>query len=83
MSLYGFNIIRVDGKFYAHAGIQNEWSGNVSYTFKRIYHKGGRYYFKADSQVHDCSSAVASHIQYEAQRQEEHNFYLKYKNKIF
>lgn len=83
MSLYGFNIIRVDGKLYAHAGTQNEWTGNVSYSFKKVYQKGGKYYFKSDNQAHECTSAVLSHMKWEDQRKEEHEFYLKYKNKIF
>lgn len=49
MSTWSTDIIEVDGKLFAYVRLQNDFSGNVSGHFRRIYYdKNGRSYFKAD-----------------------------------
>ena len=36
MSLYGFDILRCDGKLFAYARIQNDYTGNVA-GFKKAF----------------------------------------------
>lgn len=82
MSLYGFEILRCDGKLFAYTRIQNEWNGNISCSFKRVYRREGRCYFKADGRNHDCTDQVSSYVKRENDRAAEHEFYIKYKGRI-
>ena len=83
MSLYEFDILRCDGKLFAYTRIQNDYTGNVSGYFKRIYQKDADYYFKADGRKHICTNQVASFVRHEVDRKQEHDFYIKYRNRIY
>ena len=53
MSLWSIDILEADGNLFAYVRVQNEWNGNTSGAFRRIYtDKFGRTYFKADGQNH-------------------------------
>lgn len=53
MSLWNVEILEVDYKLFAYVRVQNEYSGNISGAFRRIYTDNkGRTYFKADGMNH-------------------------------
>ena len=78
--LYDTELVRVDGNLYAFIRTQNEFTGNVSGSFRRIYKDKHGYYAKADGKNNYMTSQVQSFIQREAQEKEYRDFYKKYHN---
>lgn len=49
MSTWSAEVIEADGNLFAYVRIQNDYTGNISGNFRRIYtDKNGKSYFKAD-----------------------------------
>lgn len=78
--LYDTEVVRVDGNLYAFIRVQNEFTGNVSGSFRRIYKDKDGYYAKADGKNNYMTSQVQSFLQRESQEREYRDFYKKYHN---
>lgn len=76
-------IIRVDGNLYAYVRTQNEYTGNVSGAFRRIYTDGNYgWYFKADGKNQYYNDAVNRFLASEIENKEIRDFYKKYSSQI-
>lgn len=81
--LYESIIIKVDGHFYAYCRIQNEYSGNISVAFRRIYKDKDGYYTKVDGRNHYFNREVESYIARQKKIDDALDFYNKYHKQIF
>lgn len=53
MSVWDSEIIESDGNLYAYVRVQNDYTGNISGSFRRIYFdKKGKPYAKVDGSNH-------------------------------
>lgn len=65
MALYGFEITRLNGDLYAFIRIQDEWTGNITEGIRQVKLDGNDYYFRAETQRHNCTVNVARFREYE------------------
>lgn len=79
--IYDKEVIRVDGNLYAYIRVQNEYTGNVSGSFRRIYKDKNGYYAKCDGKNNYIS--IDGFLQHEALQKEAMEFYKKYKGRVF
>ena len=77
--IWEIEIIRVDGNLFAYTRIQNEFTGNISGHFRRIYKDKNGYYAKADGRNQYLNSAVDSFLKQETHTKEAIDFFRKYK----
>lgn len=83
MSIWDNEILRVDGHLFVYVRIQNDYSGNVSGSFRRIYqNKNGDYYAKADGNNQNLTNQVNRFFASEIRQKEITDFYNKYHNQI-
>ena len=59
MSIWDKEIIKAGGALYCFLRIQNEFTGNISGTFKKVYYKDGHHYCKADGSTQILDEDVA------------------------
>lgn len=59
MSIWDKEIIKANGELYCFVRIQNEFTGNISGAFKKVYYKDGHHYCKADGQIQILDEDVA------------------------
>ena len=59
MSIWDKEIIKANGELYCFVRIQNEFTGNISGAFKKVYYKDGHHYCKADGQIQFLDEDVA------------------------
>lgn len=79
MGIWDTEVIRVDGNLFAYIKVQNDYSGNVSGSFRRIYQdKHGHYYAKADGRNQNMDNQVKILLAYEEQTKRIRDFYKKY-----
>lgn len=81
--IWGIEIIRVDGNLFAYTRIQNEFTGNISSHFRRIYKDKNGYYAKADGKNNYLNGEVESFLKHEAYQKEAMDFFKKYKSRIY
>lgn len=83
MSLWDSEILRVDGHLFVYVRVQNDYSGNVSGSFRRIYqNKNGDYYAKADGINQNLTNQVNRFLVWEHGQKEMEDFYNKYSKQI-
>lgn len=84
MGIWETEVIRVDGNLFAYIRVQNEFTGNISGSFRRIYQdkKDGHYYAKADGRNQDLSDVVQRFRAQQVREKEIRDFYNKYHNQI-
>lgn len=75
-------ILRVDGNLYAYIRIQNEYTGNVSGSFRRIYKDKSGYYSRADGKNQYINNMVNNFLASEIKEKEIRDFYKKYSSQI-
>lgn len=79
MGIWDMEVIRVDGHLFAYIRVQNDYSGNVSGSFRRIYQdKDGHYYAKADGRNQNMDNQVKVLLANEEQTKRIRDFYKKY-----
>ena len=79
MSLWESEILRVDGHLFVYVRVQNDYSGNISGSFRRIYlDKNGDYYAKADGRKQNLTNQVKRFIDSEIRQKEMKDFYHMY-----
>lgn len=76
-------VLRVDGNLYVFTRIQNEFTGNISGYFRRIYKDKNGYYAKADGKNNYLNGEVESFLKHEAYQKEAQDFFKKYKGRIY
>ena len=76
-------VLRVDGNLYVYTRIQNEFTGNISGHFRRIYNDKNGYYAKADGKNNYLNGEVESYLKHEAYQKEALDFFKKYKSRIY
>ena len=59
MSIWNKEIIKANGDLYCFVRIQNEFTGNISGAFKKVYYKDGHHYCKADGSIQILDEDVA------------------------
>ena len=59
MSIWDKEIIKANGELYCFVRIQNEFTGNISGAFKKVYYKDGHHYCKADGQIQFLDEDIA------------------------
>ena len=59
MGIWDKEIIKANGELYCFLRIQNEFTGNISGTFKKVYYKDGHHYCKADGIIQILDEDVA------------------------
>lgn len=83
MGIWDTEVIRVDGNLFAYIKVQNDYSGNVSGSFRRIYQdKNGHYYAKADGHNQNMDNQVNRLLADEIKNKEIRDFYKKYSSQI-
>lgn len=83
MGLWDTEVLRVDGNLFAYVRVQNDYNGNISGSFRRIYQdKQGHYYAKADGRNQIMDAQVQIFIAYEIRQKEYKEFYDKYSKQI-
>lgn len=83
MSLWDSEILRVDGHLFVYVRVQNDYSGNISGSFRRIYqNKNGDYYAKADGINQNLTNQVNRFLVWELGQKEMKDFYNKYSKQI-
>lgn len=83
MGIWETEIIRVDGNLFAYMRVQNDFTGNISGSFRRVYlDKKGFYYAKADGKNQSVHEKVKTFLAGEVRQKEINDFYNKYKNQI-
>ena len=84
MGIWETEVIRVDGNLFAYIRVQNEFTGNISGNFRRIYQdkKDGHYYAKADGNNQNLNVAVARFLAQELNHKSYKEFYDKYSKQV-
>ena len=82
MSIWDTEIVRANGDLYAFIRVQNEFTGNISGSFRRIYKDKDGYYAKADGKKNYLTNKVVSFRESESRSKDYRDFYYKYKDKI-
>lgn len=72
--IWGNEVLRVDGNLYVFTRIQNEFTGNISGHFRRIYKDKNGYYAKADGKNNYLNGEVESFLKHEAYQKEAQDF---------
>ena len=83
MAVWDTEIIKADGNMYAFIRVQNEFTGNISGHFRRIYKDKNGYYAKADGKNQYLNGEVDGFLKREAYQKEAMDFFKKYKGRIF
>lgn len=83
MAVWDTEIIKADGNMYAFIRVQNEFTGNISGHFRRIYKDKHGYYAKADGKNQYLNSEVDGFLKREASQKEAMDFFKKYKGRIY
>lgn len=74
-------IVRVDGNLFAYIKVQNEYTGNVSGSFRRIYQdRKGQWYAKCDGKNQYIS--IARFLNQEYEEKKYRDFYRQYASQI-
>lgn len=76
-------VFKVDGNLYVFTRIQNEFTGNISGHFRRIYKDKHGYYAKADGKNNYLNGEVESFLKREVYQKEALEFFKNYKKKIY
>ena len=83
MGLWDTEVLRVDGNLFAYVRVQNDYNGNISGSFRRIYQdKNNHYYAKADGRNQNMDAQVQKFLAYELRQKEYKEFYDKYSKQI-
>ena len=82
MAIWDTEIVRANGVLYAFIRVQNEFTGNISGSFRRIYKDKDGYYAKADGKKQYLTHRVELYCQFESKTRECWAFYNTYKDKI-
>jgi len=80
--IWSNEVVRCDGNLFAYVRVQDEYTGNIAGSFRRIYfNKEGKAYYKADgkNQLID----VNPFLQYEERVKKALEFQKKYEGKVF
>ena len=75
-------ILRIDGNLYAYFRIQNEYTGNVTGSLRRIYKCKDGYYSKVDGKNNYINNIVNHFLAAEVREKEIRDFYKKYSSQI-
>lgn len=81
--IWGNEVFKVDGNLYVFTRIQNEFTGNISGHFRRIYKDKHGYYAKADGKNNYLNGEVESFLKREVYQKEALEFFKNYKKKIY
>lgn len=77
MAIWETEVIRVDGNLFAYVRVQNEYNGNISGSFRRIYQdKNGDYYAKADGSNQNLTNQVNRFLASEIRQKEITDFII-------
>lgn len=67
MSLYYYEVIRVDGDLRVFTKIQNEYTGTITESIRQIfYNKDGQRYFRADGNTRVIEKDIFEYISRES-----------------
>ena len=80
--IWDVEVIKADGNLYAYIRVQNEFTGNISGSFRRIYKDKNGYYAKADGKNNYMTNEVESYLKRASLEREAILFWKEYKNKI-
>lgn len=58
MSLYDFEITRLNGDLYAFVRIQDEWTGSIKEGLRQIRLDGNKYVFRCETITHNATNQV-------------------------
>lgn len=67
MAIWDVEIVKADGNMYAFVRVQNEFTGNISGSFRRIYKDKNGFYAKVDGSNHYFNNEVARFTAYQEQ----------------
>lgn len=81
--IWDHEVFKVDGNLYVFTRIQNEFTGNISGHFRRVYKDKNGYYAKADGKNNYLNGEVESFLKHEAYLKEAMDFFKKYKSRIY
>lgn len=79
MALWHCEVVRLDGELKAYVGIQNDYTGNVSYSLRNLHLDGNNYYIVADGQHIKVNNEVESRLAYEDKIKHALEWYMKTK----
>ena len=67
MAIWDAEIVKADGNLYAFIRVQNDFTGNISGSFRRIYKDKNGFYAKVDGSNHYFNNEVARFTAYQEQ----------------
>ena len=79
MAIWDAEIVKADGNMYAFIRVQNDFTGNVSGSFRRIYKDKNGFYAKVDGSNHYFNNEVARFTAYQEQIRDALEFRKKVK----
>ena len=82
MSLWDSEIVKVNGDYFVYARTQNDYTGNISGCFRRIYKDKSGYYAKVDGRNQYFTDKIQAYIQHEDRIKTAMDFYKKYNGKL-
>lgn len=79
MAIWDVEIVKADGNMYAFIRVQNDFTGNISGSFRRIYKDKNGFYAKVDGSNHYFNNEVARFTAYQEQIRDALEFRKKVK----
>ena len=82
MSIWSYNIIRVDGQLFAYIRIQDDYTGNIAGRFSKVHQSGFDYYFRAEGKRNLCTRQVDAFLSREVHQKAAIEFYDQHVKQI-
>ena len=80
MGIWDSEIVKVNGELYAFVRVQNDFTGNISGAFRRIYKDKNGYYCKVDGSNKYFNNQVEAFKKRDAEIKTAMEFYRQYGN---
>lgn len=79
MSIYNYELTRLNGDIKVFVRIQNDWSGAILEGIRNVFNRDGKYYFRADGQAIDITKQREEWLAHEDYLRTAVNWYEKTK----
>ena len=66
MSIWDSEVVKADGTLFVYVRVQNDYTGNISGSFRRLYTDKNGWYAKVDGSNHYFTDKVEAFIKKEA-----------------
>lgn len=77
MSVWGAEVVRIDGQLMAAVKIQDDWTGSISLHLRKMYLDGNTYYCNVLKNRVNMTGKRAAYLQYEDRCKDALEWYAK------